>query len=106
MSFLVTMEVLEFLGAGLVLIVVAYVVIRRALNVTIAQWVAQLPQFIGQMTGAVQLPKVKIMDAIGHGLMGILTDPNVKQALSQGITKAIQGIGGQKQLPPGGAPPG
>lgn len=100
------MELLEFIGGGLVLLFVAYVVLRRALNVTIASWVAQLPQLISQVSGSVQLPKFKIMDAIGTGLMGILADPQVKQALSTGIVKAIQGIGGQKQLPPGGLPPG
>ena len=100
------MEWYELLGVGLALLIVAYVVLRRALNVTIASWVAQLPQLISQVSGAVQLPKVKIMDAIGGGLMSILSDPHVRQALSQGIVKAIQGIGGQKQLPPGGPPVG
>jgi type II secretory pathway component PulM len=103
------MEWYELLGVGLALLVVAYVVLRRALNVTIASWVAQLPQLISQVSGAVQLPKVKIMDAIGGGLMSVLSDPNVRQALSQGIVKAIRGIGGQKQLPPpppGVVPPG
>lgn len=99
------MEWYELLAVGLVLLFVAYVVLRRALNVTIASWVAQLPQLVGQLSGAA-IPKIKIMDAIGGGLMGILTDPQVKQALSQGIVKAIQGFGGQKQLPPGGPPVG
>ena len=100
------MELLEFIGGGLVLLFVAYVVLRRALNVTIASWWAQLPQLVGQLSGSVQVPKIKILDALGYGAMQIMSDPNVKQALSQGLVKLIGGMGGQKQLPPGGPPVG
>lgn len=100
------MDVLEFLGAGLVLILVAYVVLRRALNITIASWITQLPQIVGQATQAIQVPKIKLMDAIGYGAMQILSDPSVKQAISGAISNALSGFGGQKGPPPGGIPPG
>ena len=106
MSLSVVMEWYEFLGVCILVIAIGYVAIRRALNVTIASWVGQLPQLISQVSGSVQLPKVKLMDALGYGAMQIMSDPNVKQAISQTITKALQGIGGQKQLPPGGPPVG
>lgn len=99
------MEVLEFIGGGLLLLAVAYVVLRRALNITIASWWAQVPQLVGQASSAVQLPKIKLMDVIGHAAQGILSDPSVKQAISTKIREAISGIG-QGLQPPGGKPPG
>lgn len=106
MSLTITMEVLEFVGGGLLLLAVAYVVLRRALNVTIASWWAQVPQLVGQATGAVQLPKFKLMDVVGNAAQGILSDPSVKQAIAAKIKEAISGLGQSLQQPPGGKPPG